>query len=337
MRRITEQNKAHFLIRSRYELKRRGETKLFDRQKLFRRKGDFPANKIVYITIKAPDRFKLEYDYCNEVIDFISRIKKIGLRSKSIFINLQDVIEIGEGAIAMLLSTTEELTRLGVRIKGNKPIDKESKDILEKSGFFNYVIGKVEDYNKNSKNTILKTGDKDTPRTVLSTEIKSAMDTVWGQKGRNPLVYSVAFEMMRNSCDHAFTNESNIRWHFAISHDDVAKRVKFSFVDNGKGIINTFRTGFLRRVLNLFKDDSDILETAFKDGIESRTGLYWRGKGLPTIYESYEESYMKNLLVISNGVFIHFDKGIKTTLNVPFRGTYYYWEVDTTCKKACFT
>ena len=112
--------------------------------------------------------------------------------------------------------------------------------------------------------------------------------------------------------------------------------VKFAFVDNGEGILKTFRSGKLKKFLGLFKNDVDILDTAFKDGIKSRTGLSWRGKGLPTIYENYEDGYIKNLLVISNDIFLNFDAGIKRKLDNPFSGTYYYFEVDQTCEKACF-
>ena len=142
--------------------------------------------------------------------------------------------------------------------------------------------------------------------------------------------------MMRNSHDHAFKNEESVIWHFAISHDDEKKEVKFSFVDNGKGIIKTFTEGFLSKFLNLFTDNRDLLETAFKDGINSRTGLSWRGKGLPTIYENYQDKYFRNLVVITNDVYLDFDRKIQKKLSVPFSGTYYFWSLDVTCTKACY-
>ena len=142
--------------------------------------------------------------------------------------------------------------------------------------------------------------------------------------------------MMRNSCDHAFKKGKIIIWHFGISHVEDSNLVKFSFVDNGRGIIKSFTEGFLSRVLNFFSDNADILETAFKDGIESRTGLSWRGKGLPTIYENYKDGYIKNLVVISNDVYIDFDNEIYMKLEIPFSGTYYYWILNNECTKACY-
>jgi hypothetical protein len=297
----------------------------------------YDSNTLIFIDLKAPPIFKLQFEHVEPVLEYITQLKLIGEQGKGINILMNDIIEIGEGAIAMLLSVMEELVSKQVHIKGMKPNDEVANDILEKSGFFNYVNGKVSDKNRVTKNTILKTGYKNTHQKVLASAIRKAMETIWGVLGRNPLVYSSTVEMMRNSCDHAFKRESNIQWHLALTHDDIENSVKFSFVDNGKGIIKTFvEQRLLTKVLHLFKDNCDLLETAFKDGIESRTGLSWRGKGLPTIFENYSDSYIKNLVVISNDVYIDFDRNIKEKLSNPFKGTYYFWVVDRSCEKACF-
>jgi hypothetical protein len=236
----------------------------------------------------------------------------------------------------MFLSVIDELIKIGIGITGTKPKIIIERDKLEKSGFFKYMNGKVEIKNSNTKNTILRTGGKSNTHIDLSTEIKNANETVWGIKGRNPPLRGTVFEMIRNSYDHAFKNENNVIWHLGISHDEDEKQVKFSFVDNGRGIIKSFSEGFLGTLFNMFRDNCDILETAFRNGIESRTGLSWRGKGLPTIFENYEDGYLKNLVVISNDVFIDFDRNIYKKLNVPFKGTYYFWVLNEECKKACY-
>ena len=249
---------------------------------------------------------------------------------------MEDVSEIGEGAISMFLSVIDELTENSISIMGTKPKNIYECSKLEKSGFFKYMNGYINSKNSKSKNTILRTGGKSNTAVDLSLEIKNANETVWGIKGRNPPLRGTVFEMMRNSYDHAFKNENNVIWHLGISHDEDNKVVKFSFVDNGRGIIKSFSEGFLGNVFNLFRDNTDLLETAFKDGIESRTGLSWRGKGLPTIYENYKDGYLTNLVVISNDVFIDFEREIYKKLNVPFKGTYYFWILNEKCTKACY-
>jgi hypothetical protein len=92
----------------------------------------------------------------------------------------------------------------------------------------------------------------------------------------------------------------------------------------------------LKTVISVFKDNSDVLETAFRNGIKSRTGLSWRGKGLPTIFEMYEDKIIKRLVVITNNVYLDFDNNIKMILPCGFNGTYYYWELDSNCTKSYF-
>jgi hypothetical protein len=337
MKKRSQQYKTHLLIRSRNVTDKRKRRK--GKKYLFNIEFIYPdIKKIEFVDLEAPLKFKLQYEHVEEVLDYINKVKRVGTSGKGINIIMDNISEIGEGAIAMLLSVMEELKSKRVFVKGTKPNNPDAKDILEKSGFFNYVRGKVADQNKKTKNTILKTGSKLTHQKILANEIRKGMETVWGMSGRNPLVYSSTVEMMRNSCDHAFKKSTNIKWHLALSHEDSTNSVKFSFVDNGKGIIKTFtEQSVLKKVLHLFKDNTDLLETAFKDGIESRTGLSWRGKGLPTIFENYTEKYIKNLVVISNDVYIDFDRNIKRKLVTPFKGTYYYWIVDQSCEKACFT
>ena len=341
MKKLSKQNIKYLNKRSKTELKNRVKRKdlIYTGDKIINNRNS-PQRvlrpSIHFYDKKAPEKFNLQYENCNSVIKYVNEIKKLGEEGKAINILMDDITEIGEGAIAMLLSVIEELEKKGIPIKGSKPNPGKERDILEKSGFFKYMHGQVDQKNRNTKNTILKTGGKTTELVNISEEIKKANETVWGEKGRNPPLRGTVFEMMRNSCDHAFRNENNIIWHFAISHDEEYKQVKFSFVDNGRGIIKSFTEGLLSKVLNLFKDNADVLDTAFRNGIESRTGLSWRGKGLPTIFENYEDGYFKNLVVISNDVFIDFDRKIHEKLEVPFSGTYYFWTLNENCVKACY-
>ena len=332
MKKLKSKHK-NYLVKKSIKGSRRKRKKTFHSGQPVARKR---LQKPIFIDLPTPDKFRLQYETCEEVIGYINKLKRVGKSGNHINIVMVNTTVIGEGAISMLLSVMEELANLGVLFKGIKPKNKEARSVLEKSGFFKFVKGKVDSSNLSSKNTILRTGDSNTSYNELANEIINSMETVWGNKGRSPSVYSCVFEMMRNSCDHAFKHNYQIKWHFALSHSENENLVKFSFVDNGKGVIKTFRNGILKKFVNLFEDNSDILDSAFKNGIKSRTGLNWRGKGLPTIFEHYEENYLKSLVVISNDVYIDFDRKISRILSNEFSGTYYYWKVDRDCIKECF-
>jgi hypothetical protein len=346
MKKLSLRQKLHLLSRARYQAKKinrqsksPGISQLTYHPNITRQVGYLPK-EAKWFTKEPPQYFNLQFENCESVIGYVNEIKKAGSRKWNILINLVNVVDLREGAIAMLLSVMQEI-QYSVVISGILPRDTKARLTLEMSGFFKIASVKGPRPNHLSEN-IMRTGKKGDLPHFLGDDIKTAMGTVWGIKGRNPYLRTEIFEMMRNSCDHAFQSHKEVRWHFSISHDISNNIVKFSFVDNGNGILDTMKTP-LKKVLSFFKDNTDLLETAFKDGIESRTKLSWRGKGLPTIFENVTEGLIKNFLVISNNVFLHFDSKDRNNIEInrkilpaQYRGTYYYWEIDTTCVRACF-
>lgn len=287
--------------------------------------------------IWAPEKLTLQFGYSEEVLSFINRLKQLGEVENEISMRLDNVTDIGEGAIAMLLSVINELTLNNVTLVGEKPHNNYARNALERSGFFKYMRGYVAPENLKTKNIIIRTGNINTSQKELSPEMPKAMETVWGEAGRCPELFGGIGEMLRNTCDHAFDNGHKITWHLGVSHIEKDKTVKFSFVDNGIGIIKTYYDkGLIQKVKGFFKDNAEVLENAFKRGIDSRTGLPWRGKGLPTIYDLYEDNIITNLVVITNNVYLDFDRKTFEEIKVPFSGTYYFWKVDQTCERKYF-
>lgn len=288
-----------------------------------------------FYTMSAPAIFNLKFENAIKVISFINDLKYKGSKGMNVNLDMSKVTDFGEGAISMLHSVINEIQAKGVRVKGTKPNDKEANSKLEQSGFFKYLVTTISKENRKTKNTILKTGDKHTPNTEIANEVRKSMETIWGVNARCQELYGGIMEMVRNSCDHAF-DKTHPTWHLGLSHFDSENKVKFVFVDNGRGIISTFKKTALKNFIHLFKNHADLIDTAFRDGIESRTGLSWRGKGLPTIFEMFTDKLISRLIVITNDVYIDFNSDIYVNLPIKYKGTYYYWEIDTTCKKAYF-
>jgi hypothetical protein len=316
--------------RKRKEKKKRlrlAKVKLNQKRKYFRR----------FAEVIAPEKLTLQLGYSEEVLRFIALLKKLGKSEDVINIRLHKVTDIGEGAIGMLLSVMKELTNAGIALKGEKPLNTIARNKLERSGFFKYMRGYVSPENLKTKNTIIHTGDITTSQVELEPAMPQVMETVWGVKARCPQLFGVIGEMLRNSCDHAFKTDNNVFWHLGVSHLENENTVKFSFVDNGVGIINKYyEDKFFRQVKDVFKTNAKVLENAYKDGIASQTGLPWRGEGLPTIYELYSDNIITNLVVITNNVYLDFDMEKFEEIKVPFSGTYYFWRVNKSCTPAYF-
>lgn len=289
-----------------------------------------------FVPIHAPEIFTLQHPYCIKTIEFINQIKLVGSSKRKINIRLNTVIEIGDGAISMMLSVINELVREGVAVVGNKPIDGAVKSKLERSGFFKYARTSIDPLNNDIKNTILTTGDRGTSHQKIAHEVRKSVTTIWSKEARCPELFGGIVEMIRNSCDHAFPEVEQIVWHLGMTHYDQSNTVHFSFVDNGQGVLPSFKSRFVNKFSTFFKDDIDLLKSAFENGIESRTGLKWRGKGLPTIYDLFKEGIICNLVVITNDVYLDFGKGFFVNLPAHFSGTYYYWAMNKDCKKCYF-
>lgn len=334
MKKSSYQIKRFLRARQRFQLKRaqwrNGTKRRGSSQQLRTRAADFED-------ATAPAKFTLEPSNVENSLSFIAQIKLIARGKKDVNLILTQVEEIGIGAISMLISVMEELKRKQIYLKGSKPENIQARNVLERSGFMKYVKGKVSAENSVTKNVIFTTGNTSTHQRNIIDSIRASNQTIWGERGRSPLLYGTLVEMIKNSCKHAFKSKDKVTWHISVNHDDENSRVKFSFVDNGIGVINSFEQAeILKSFHGLFRDNADFIETAFKNGIESKTGKSWRGTGLPTIYETFEDSIIKRLVVITNNVYCDFQSEQSVILQNTFSGTYYYWEMDRTCNKHSF-
>lgn len=270
-----------------------------------------------------------------EVLVFFNNCKGVNYRkTKFVYFDFQNVVNIGNGAITILLSIIGGLQDQNIQVSGNYPDSERAKDFLERSGFLRYFRAKIKKSNGDSKNAILQRGRDQTHAKETAKLIHGAMKTVWGEDYRNTKLQGMLIELMANTVNHAYFKPNHQKgWYFSVDHIEEENKVRFCFVDNGKGILNTVKIRFKDRISKLFNniDDGELLIEAFNGKFGSRTGLLNRGKGLPMIKKNLEENIIKKLKVISNNVVLDFDKGETIVLEEGFAGTFYYWELDRSC------
>ncbi len=280
------------------------------------------------LSMKLPKVFSLKRN-TNETIKFVNDLKLLKDEKKRIYINMKYVEDITNGAIALLLSVINDFTSRGKRIIGSKPKNKIARKTLELSGFFDYMNSELEYYSENNPNTIVEQGMKVVEPKRSSEIVRDAMKTITGKEQRNTRIQRLFIELMSNSVNHGFPNNgSKKKWMIATSHFKAEKKVSFSFIDNGVGIINTLNQKLGRQILTFFKGKEDLLESAFNGDIGSRTKLEYRGKGLPTIKNTFTNNHISNLFVLTNGVIIDYSKSKSYELEVPYSGTFYHFELN---------
>ncbi len=172
-------------------------------------------------------------------------------------------------------------------------------------------------------------------------ELSKAMETVFGTQIFNRPLQGALIEMQANSVNHAYpVNEnesdfinvirSNKPWYLSAFHDPDNKRVYFSFIDNGVGILKTLYKKITQKALDAL-DSSSVLKNAFEGKYKSSTRLAERGRGLPSIKEAFNKNAFKDLKIITNDHLYNFADDTCVRLTNSFEGTFYIWILDETC------
>lgn len=278
--------------------------------------------------LKLPVVFSLR-DNINETLKFINNLKTLSDTDKSIYLNMKSVEKITSGTIALLLSVINDPTFVNINILGSKPKNKIARKTLELSGFYEHTNAVLEYDNESNSNTIIEQSNKAVEPQSTAKIVRSAMKTITNQEQRNKRIQGLFIELMANSINHGFPDNGNKKWILSTSHYKKEKCVSFAFIDNGVGIINTLKLKFGDQLkFNIFKGHDDLLLSAFDGNIGSRTGLPFRGKGLPYILKMQKENYVSNLFILTNNVILDFKTNKFYTINVAYSGTFYFFEVN---------
>lgn len=286
-------------------------------------------------TLVAPARFSL-LEYPEDVIRFINKIEILlseNTKVKSIMFELHDITNIDIGAICLLLSKLNELSRKRIQNWGTLPKDPKCRNFIKESGFLDRMrdMSSGNPFSRKNKNLILNRGFDKTDNAATAKEIRKAVEHITGEQGYFKPIYSIAQEICANSVEHANENTHKKNWLFSTSYLD--GEVVFTMTDIGDGILKTLKRKLVKQIQDeFFKDSIDVLINAFEKQYESRTQDPNRNKGLPKIYKVSSEKYIKNLIVVTNNVLLNFDEPEKSKiLKNTFKGTFYYWILNKEC------
>lgn len=289
-------------------------------------------HRISKITVPADFSLLTNLDL---VIKFFADCKKFNKGICDVVeFDFSNVKNIGSGAITILLSICGWLNDHDINIRGSYPEDPETRTRFEKLGFLRYFNASYQNkLNSNSRSEIVQRGLNTTNPGLTASKIRDAMETTFSVKSKNTKIQGMLIELMANTVNHAY-NKNQKGWYLALDHNEEEKVVRFSFVDNGEGILNTIKIRFKDIVSKVFglSDDGQILRQAFDGKFGSRTKLSYRGRGLPLVKKNFENGFIKKLVVISNGVYYDFTTETCQILNTEFEGTFYFWELNEECK-----
>lgn len=134
-------------------------------------------------------------------------------------------------------------------------------------------------------------------------------------------------ELIANAVEHGIQNK-NINWWLTQDLNRVDKKIVYTFVDMGIGIVQSHKKAGLPFHYNFFSSRK-IVKDAFLGKLGSSTKEIDRGKGLPQIRDLISKNIVSDATIITNNVSLTFNNNyIQTAQTFNFVGTYYTWTIS---------
>ena len=280
-----------------------------------------------------PPRNMALFENPEKVINFFISVESNHKQSKDVFIHFEDVNRLTSDTVLLMVARTiDERFNFGQMVGGNMPLDLPSKFVFEESGIFG---DQVIDFTKirPTHGSIQRYREFQVSPAKAEYLTKYAA-TYFRSREQSAANYELLIELMTNTNMHAGGGlvQEELWW---CSVYNTPEKALFNFLDNGMGICETATKRLGRRVLETLglTDNSRLLEDIFNDKIESRTGKYYHGRGLPLIRRRAQKGLIENVIIITNNVFANVSKGEYRILNTYFRGTFIHWEVPSSNSK----
>jgi len=265
------------------------------------------------------------------VIRFLHEIEQVCADEHNVFIELSGIESMTPETISVLLSKLRDDSFVnGMHYRGTRPDDPELEKMLVDSGFFDHVQTRGPKDDTPGVGRIFEKKSYQVEPDRADELLKSADEVVPGNWNFHwDGIQSVIIESMTNTVNHAAgASAEKEKWWLSVYCDKAENIARFSFVDNGIGIFESLRqAGWLSKLKDFlgFETRDKILQSILNGDHRSRTGLSYRGRGLPTIYKKLQLNMLDDLIIVSNDVYANASTGDFRVMDEAFSGTFLYW------------
>lgn len=278
--------------------------------------------------ITAPENFSFIYN-TEELIKFFNRMEKLHSRSYDVFIDFSRVKQLTPDSLAVLVSKMSDgKFNYGRNCGGNEPQNKELQQKFVQSGFYDVVIPRSKS-NEPVTGSFRKKQSKKVEPEMADDLITFITKNLYGKYRKCGGVTNALLESMGNTRGHAASARGRYEtWWAAAQCDIKEKKAYYSFVDNGVGIFRSKQPNVLQQALNKLKitSNTELLQKMLHRQIPSTTGIPYRGRGIPSIFNSLKRGDISNLIIITNDVYARVENNDYRRLSPQFDGTFLYWE-----------
>lgn len=263
---------------------------------------------------------------------FFEKFRSVKSYKCIFYFNLLEVESITIDAIMYILAILRNIKgrkAFKYSFKGNNPLNKDAKQVLEKSGFFNYVNSMNPLFIPQSENIQIKSGTNSNPNAA-----KEVCDFIIEKTGSNKQMtyslYEVMIELMDNTWNHAYKDTSTLTRAWYVYVEDFSDRIEFVFLDTGAGIPKTVARKVIEQVITPLNKDSLFIKSALNGENRTVTRQSNRGNGLPHVLSTCINRDLSNMNIYSGrGLCTIDDDG--TINNIDFKGnlegTLFKWDI----------
>lgn len=155
-----------------------------------------------------------------------------------------------------------------------------------------------------------------------------------------PMLVEITSNTNNHATPHDAPDNFQIPWFMAISEDADDGKMYFCVVDLGvgiyeslwsKGIANKDSVKFEDAIRDMYDNSQNkFLSQNIPRGVDSSTGLFYRGQGLQKIHQIVQGSDYKKFAIITNKAKVNMKNinSYSADASVSFNGTVYYWEIS---------
>jgi anti-sigma regulatory factor (Ser/Thr protein kinase) len=292
------------------------------------------AHEGSYLHLYAPECFSFT-DNPESTLKFFASIEGRLLNGSPTFINLHNVRSVSADALMYLLALLDVASQKhGVRtkVRGNIPITGSARDAILASGFTNFVAGLPRD----------GTGDPDTLQIVSNSLVQShtagellafAREKLGLERLETRGAFAILVESMSNVVEHAYAESVRFerKWWAMAQCINGGNSVRLTVVDYGDGIAATMRRSLPERVIQAvgMMQDQNLVMSAMRGEVRSRTGKESRGRGLPKMLQAYLDGDIRELTIISSRAYIKGATGQE--MLSPLKGTIVSFSLERRC------
>jgi len=286
------------------------------------------------VTIEVPSNFSL-INRAEEMLRFFHDIRTYVQKGRDIFFDMTAIGDMTTDAILYMLSQFQYYKQhyTNYKISGNTPTNNECRNIFVGSGFYKYV--RASGTRLQGDSNILTVQSRSQVEPEIAKEIthfaKDRLDKMDMKTSKS--IYSTMIECMANTKNHAYERGGG-KWWLMAAYREHLKTVHFTFLDNGLTIPATIRKNLGEYLANIAgtllpvvqTQDYKLIESALKGDFRTKTGVSYRGKGLPKIYEYSKNRNIENLVIISRNGYVDVANGAIRDLGEKFFGTLLSWD-----------